>query len=176
MKKLLLLAIVAATFVPCAFALPPATQDSKVNVAVAAEAGLTVPSDATLTSGSLFANYTGNSTFTYYIRTTEIGGTGNIQLKVSADFAPAGGPSVLGSVTSGDTLTYVSAPVSPATAPPLQTASTTTGTAVASFGAAAHSTKTTGNSGNTVAWTLINDPSYAVNTYSATVTWTISAT
>jgi hypothetical protein len=162
--------------VPCAFAQStPVT--SNVNVTVAAEAGLTVPTDANLTStGTLFANYTGSNTFTYYIRTSSgSSGNGNIQLKVSTDFSPANGPSVASSGTTGDTLTYVSAPTSPATAPSTaQTASTSAATTVALFGSNAHSAKG-GNSGNTVNWTLVNDPQYFTGSYAAVITWTISA-
>jgi hypothetical protein len=162
--------------VPCAFAQStPVT--SKVIVNVVAEAGLTVPTDATLTStGTLFANYTGSSTFTYYIRTSSgSSGNGNIQLMVSTDFSPANGPSVANSGSSGDTLTYMSAPTLPATPPTTaQTASTSAATPVASFGPNAHSAKG-GTSGNTVNWTLVNDPQYVTGNYSAVVTWTISA-
>jgi hypothetical protein len=175
MKKLLLLMIVAAMLVPCAFAqLNPVT--STVSVNVLAEAGLTVPTNATLTStGSLFANYTGTNTFTYYVRTSSgTGGGGSITMQVTSDFGP-GGPSVASSAATGDYLTYVSTPVSPATAATTSlTASTTTATTVATFGANAHSAKG-GNAGNTVNWTLINDPMYATGTYTSTVTWTISA-
>ncbi len=172
MKKLALLAVVAALFVPCAFA--QALQTSTVGVTVAAEAGLTVPTNATLTeSGNFFANYTGSSTFTYYVRTSATG-SGNIQLQVTGDFTPANGPSVATSGTTGDLLTYVSSPVAPASAPAAQTASTSVATPVASFVGGAHSAKG-GNSGNAVNWTLVNDPAYATGAYTATVTWTISA-
>jgi hypothetical protein len=176
MKKLLFLAIVAAMFVPCAFAQTQAPT-STVSVNVLAEAGLTVPTNATLTStGSLFANYTGQSTFTYYIRTNTLAsGTGSITLQFTSDFYPTGGPSVAGSANSGDLLTYVSTPVAPAVAPSsAQTSSTSAATSVATFGPNAHSAKG-GNGGNTVNWTLINDPMYATGTYTSTVTWTISA-
>jgi hypothetical protein len=175
MKKLLLLASIATLFVSGAFA-QSTPVSSTVNVNVLAEAGLTVPTNATLTStGSLFANYTGSSTFTYYIRTSAgASGSGNIQLSVSSDFTPANGPSVGSSSTTGDTLTYISAPIAPASAPAAQTASTSTATPVASFGPNAHSLKA-GTTGNSVNWTLVNDPTYATGSYSAIVTWTISA-
>jgi hypothetical protein len=176
MKKILLLTIAAAMFVPCAFAAPAATQTSAVSVTVAAEAGLTVPTDASLTStGSLFANYVGTTTYTYYIRTTGTNGTGTIQVQFTGDFLPTGGPSIASPLTTGDLLTYISTPISPATASvtPL-TASTSSATTVASFGANAHSAKG-GNAGNSVNWTLVNDPMYPTGAYTATATWTISA-
>jgi len=177
MKKLVLLVAIGALFVPCAFAqLGSALQTSKVSVTVAAEAGLTVPTDASLTSlTGLFANYTGNSTFTYYLRTST-GGHGTISLQVTGDFSDGSNnaPSVAKSGGTGDTLTYLSAPTAPATTPGVQTASTSAATSVAVFSGDAHSLKG-GTGGNNVAWTLVNDPAYPTGTYSATITWTISA-
>ena len=94
---------------------------------------------------------------------------------MTTDFSPAGGPSVASPPTAGDTLTYtctVSAPGSACSGS--QTASTTVATPVATFGADAHSAAA-GNSAS-VDWTLTNDPVYKAGTYSATVTFTISAT
>lgn len=176
MKKLLLLGIAIVLFVaPCAFAQTGTTETSTVSVTVAAEAAITVPSNATLTSvGTNFANYTGTTSFLYLIRTTKTGGTGSITLKVTSDFAGTGGPSVGTPPTTGDALTYVPTVSSPGTAAtgPL-TASTSTATSVGTFGAGANSVKA-GNSAS-VAWTLTNDPVYATGTYTATITWTISA-
>lgn len=174
MKKVLLAAVVTALLASSAFS-QTTSPTSQVLVNVAAEAALTVPTDATLTStGTNFADYKGTSTFTYFIRTTQSTGTGSITLKVTSDFSPSGGPSVATPPTSGDALTYVPTVSSPASSATVQTASTSAGTNVASFGAGAHSTKS-GNSGS-VDWTLTNDPVYSTGAYSATVTWTISAT
>ena len=102
------------------------------------------------------------------------GGSGSITLKVTADFGP-GGPSVLSPPTAGDTLAYtctLTAPGTPCSGS--QISSTTAGTAVGTFGADAKSASA-GNGGS-VAWTLTNDPMYSTGTYTATVTFTISAT
>jgi hypothetical protein len=175
MKKLLLLAATAALFVSSAFAQTTAPT-STVSVTVGPEAGLIInTANAVLaTTGGNFADYTGTSNFTYFVRTSATSGTGAITLKVSSDFNGTGGPSVATPPTSGDALTYVPTVASPATAAtgPL-TSSTTAATSVATFGAGAHSVKA-GNGGST-AWTLTNDPAYATGSYSATVTWTISA-
>ena len=57
------------------------------------------------------------------------------------------------------------------------TASTTASTSVATFATDAHSTAGTGSSdAGTVIWTLPNDPIYKTGTYTATATFTISAT
>jgi hypothetical protein len=77
------------------------------------------------------------------------------------------------SPNAGDSLTYTCTVAAPGTAcSGSQTASTTASTPVASFGADAHAT---GNAGS-VAWSLTNDPLYPTGSYSATVTFTISAT
>jgi hypothetical protein len=178
LKKLALFAGVAALFATCAFAQPTAAPTSTLSVNVAAEAGLTIQtSNALLSEGNgPFANFTGSTSYTYYVRSSPTSGSGTITLEVTSDFAPTGGPSVAASGTTGDTLTYSSSATTPATAvTTAQTASTSGTTPVASFGAGAHSLKG-GTGGNAVNWTLVNDPAYAVgNGYTATVTWTISA-
>jgi hypothetical protein len=177
MKKLLLLTTVAALLIaPCAFAqLGATTQTSTVSVTVAAEAALTVPTNATLTStGTNFADYTGTTTFNYFVRTTQIGGTGSVTLQVTSDFSPANGPSVGTPPTAGDTLKYTPTVSAPGSAAAQQTSSTGAATSVGTFGADAHSAKA-GNSGS-VGWVLTNDPVYKTGSYTATVTWTISAT
>jgi len=176
-KKLVLLATLAALLVPCAFAqLGTTAPTSTVSVTVGPEAGLTInTADAPLTTaGTNFSDYTGTTNFTYFIRTTQSGGTGNITLQVTGDFAPSGGPSVANPPSTGDALTYAVTASTPAVkATGTLTSSKAAATAVASFGANARSAKT-GNTGST-AWTLTNDPQYATGSYTATVTWTISA-
>ena len=156
------------------------TGTTTLNVSVAAEAGLTVGSSTSITqTGTNFANYTATSNLTYYVRTTQGSGSGSITLKVTTDFSPAGGPSVGTPPSTGDALTYtctVAAPGNNGTATPCsgsQTASVSSSTAVATFGPDARSSKT-GNSAST-SWTLTNDPAYQTGSYTATVTYTISA-
>ena len=129
-----------------------------------------------LAAGTTFnSNYTGTTSLTYKVRTTKVGGSGAITLKVTTDFGPAGGPSVATPPTAGDTLAYTCTLTSPGTAcSGSQTASTAAGTPVGTFGADAKSASA-GN-GGTVAWTLTNDPQYSTGTYTAIVTFTISAT
>jgi hypothetical protein len=152
------------------------TGTTTVSVAVAAEAALTVNTGtSTLTStGTNFSSYTGSTALTYFIRTTPTSGSGSVTLKVTTDFAPTGGPSVASPPTATDALTYnctVSSPGTACTGP--LTAKTTATTSVATFAADSHSAFA-GNSAS-VAWTLTNDPLYKVATYTATVTFTISA-
>jgi hypothetical protein len=158
-----------------------AQNTTTLSVTVSAEAALTVTTGTTnlTATGTTFNNYTGTTNMTYFIRTTQAGGTGNIKLQVTTDFSPAGGPSVGTPPSAGDALTYsctVANPGNNGTATPCTnptTASTTAQTDVATFGADNRSLKT-GNSAS-VNWTLTNDPKYQTGTYTATVTFTISA-
>jgi hypothetical protein len=154
-------------------------QTTTLSVVVGPEAALTVNTSTTSlsTASTTFGNpFTGTTNLTYMIRTSKTSGTGTISVKITADFAGSGGPSVAAPLSAGDALTFtntVSAPGTAATGSPL-TASTTTATNVATFGAAASSTKA-GNAAS-VAWSLTDDPAYAAGTYTATATFTISAT
>jgi len=158
------------------------TGTTTLSVAVAAEAALTIGGGGTtslISSGSNFSSYGGTTNLTYFIRTTVSGGIGHITSKVTADFSPAGGPSVATPPTAGDALTYTCSASSPGnngTATPCttQTSSTTVTTPVVDFGADARSLL--GGNTASVAWTLTNDPKYKTGSYSATVTFTISAT
>jgi hypothetical protein len=151
---------------------------TNLSVVVGPEAALSVTTGTTTlaNTGTAFAvPYTGSTALTYKIRTTKTGGTGTITLKVTADFAGSGGPSVGTPPTAGDALTYTNTVSSPGTATTgTLTASASASTNVGSFGAGASSTF----AGNTasVAWSLTNDPLYATGTYTATVTFTISST
>ena len=155
-----------------------AQSTTTLSVVVPAEASLTVTTGTTnlATTGTNFTvPYTGTTNFTYQIRTSKTGGHGQITAQVTTDFGPAGGPLVATPPSTGDALTYACTVSLPATAcTGSQTASTTAATTVATFGAAANSTKA-GNSGS-VAWSLTDDPLYATGTYTAVVTFTISAT
>lgn len=151
-----------------------ATGSTQLSVTVGPEAAISVVNSTTLvTTGTTFTNpFTGTTTFTYKVRTSKASGGGNITVKVTSDFTGSGlsGPSV----ANGDALTYSCSVGSSGTPCSSQSASTTSATPVATFGANAHSTLA-GDSGS-VAWSLANDPKYETGTYNATVTFTISAT
>jgi hypothetical protein len=152
-------------------------QTTTLSVAIGPEASLTVntsTSTFTTADSTFSSDYIATTNLTYKIRTTKTTGTGTIQLKVTTDFG-AGGPSVATPPSSGDTLAYVSTVSAPGTAASgSQTASTTALTPIGTFGGGASSLKA-GNSAS-VAWDLTNDPVYGTGTYTATVTFTISAT
>ncbi|HLJ14025.1 MAG TPA: hypothetical protein VKV15_05970 [Bryobacteraceae bacterium] len=178
----LLLFAAALAFITVPANAQSATGTTTLSVTVGAEAGLTVAATSTLTSvGGNFAAFTGSTALTYFVRTTQSTGAGSITAKVTADFTPAGGPSVATPPTTGDALTYTSSGTAPGNngtgavmAFTNVTASTSAQTNVATFGADNRSL-VTGNS-ESVAWTLSNDPKYKTGAYSATVTFTISAT
>lgn len=180
-SALLAIAVAFAAF-PANAQLGSGTGTTTLNVTVGAEAGLTVAATSTLASvGTNFTSFTGSTALTYYIRTSQSTGSGSITAKVTADFTPAGGPSVATPPTAGDALTYTSSGTAPGNngtgavmAFTNVTASTSAQTNVATFGADNRSLFA-GNS-ETVAWTLTNDPKYKTGAYSATVTFTISAT
>jgi len=183
MKKTLLVAVMALLFTTSFAYGQSGTGTTTVSVTVAAEAALTVNTGTTtLTTTGFFAPYAGTTNLTYYIRTTQSTGSGSLALQVTSDFGGAsctGGPCVATPPSAGDALTYtctVSAPGNNGTATPCTgsvTAKTTAQTNVATFGADNRSL-VTGNSGS-VTWALTDDPKYKTGTYTATVTFTISA-
>lgn len=154
-----------------------ATGTTSVSVTIGAEASISISAGGTplTSSGVLFANYTGTTNFTYKVRTGQASGSGSIVLQITTDFGGTGGPKVASPPTAGDTLAYTCSVASSGTGcSSSQTASTTSTTSVATFGADAHSVKA-GDAGS-VAWTLTNDPVYKTGSYTATATFTISAT
>ncbi len=175
-KTMLLAGALALLIQPTARAQFAASGTTSVGVTVYAEAALHVDTASTSlsTTGTLFTNdYAGTTNFTYKVRTTKSGGTGNIQLKVLTDFG-GNGPSVASPPTAGDTLAYTCAVGGAGTAcSGSQTSSTTASTPVVDFGENVRSGKN-GDSGS-VNWTLTNDPAYDTGSYTATVQFTISA-
>jgi len=179
MKKLLTLAAALLMTASLAHAqLGTSTGTTTVSVTVGAEAALTAITGTTaLTStGTNFTNYTGSTTLTYYVRTTQSGGSGSITLKVTSDFSPANGPSVTTPPSTGDKLAYTCTISGAGTGCTSSvTSSTSSSTNVITFGAGAHTVTFPGGDTATTAWTLTNDPKYYTGSYSATVTYTISA-
>ena len=173
MRKLgLMFALLTLALTPAAFAANTTT----VSVTVGAEGALTIPAATTLIGAGSFANYIGSTAFNYMIRTAT---TGSVVLEVTADF-PCGinGPCVHTPPTVGDALTYTctaSGTSTPTACASSMTASTIATSSVLTVGANKYSAASPGDTG-TVNWTLTNDPKYPVGTYSATVTFTISAT
>ena len=154
------------------------TGTTTVSVTVGAEAALNVTNSSTplTSSGTNFTNFTGSTGLTYFIRTSQSSGSGSVTLKVTSDFSPANGPSVTTPPSTGDKLAYTCSVSGTGTAcSSSQTASTGSSTTVITFGVDNHTTTFPGGDTATASWTLTNDPKYKTGSYTATVTFTISA-
>jgi hypothetical protein len=169
------LALCAVVALPVGGATGSATQS--LSASINPIGALTVPASASLSPGTIaFQPFTGNLTLNYELRTTPTGG-GTIGLIVSSDFSPSGGPSI-----ASGALAYSCSGASLGTAcSGTQTVSTTTQTPVLTLPASA----CTGGGGacsnqdpNSVNlnFKLTDDPGYATGTYSAQITFVISAT
>jgi len=137
---------------------------------------LSAPATATLSKGlTSFQPFTATVPVNYQVRTTPTG-SGAITLQVASDFSPTGGPTA-----ASGALSYVCSGANLGTAcSGTQTASTTTSTPVLTVPASA----CTGGGGScssqnpnsmSLTFTLIDSPVYPTGTYSANITFTISA-
>jgi hypothetical protein len=174
MKKILALASVLLLAAPLSFAQGP-VETTTLSLTVGAEASITLAATPAFNSSTTFSTYTTATPYTYSIRTSKSGGTGSIAVSFTSDWSGSGGPSITSPPTTGDYLSFTSSVSGlPATATSGSTNVTalTTGYPVATFGANASAA---GNTGNSVAWSLVNDPKYAQGSYSVTATFTISA-
>ncbi len=175
--RFLLVFLLAALGAVSAFGQPSgfaANGTTNLSVTVGPEAAIKIDTATTnlTTAGTVFADFTGTTNFTYMIRTAP-GGVGHIGLQITADFNGTGGPKVANPPTAGDQLTYNCTAASSGTpCTSGQIAATTASTPVVTFGGDAHSAKA-GDTGS-VLWTLTNDPVYKTGSYSATATLTIS--
>jgi hypothetical protein len=140
------------------------------------------PNSVTLAkTGTAFNNFTGSLTIDYRERTTQSTGGGTITVEATADFTPANGPSIHTPPSTGDALTYTCSGATLGTnCSGTQTVNTTAATNVVTFSAS----ECTGGGGScssaspntvTVNFTLTDDPKYDTGSYSATLTFTISA-
>ncbi|MGD0362184.1 MAG: hypothetical protein ABSC93_15020 [Bryobacteraceae bacterium] len=135
------------------------------------------PASASLiTDSTTFQPFKGSLTLSYKARTSPVGG-GAITLNVSSDFSPSGGPSA-----AAGTLSYTCGGATLGTAcSGSQTASTTVQTPVLTLPASACTGgggACSGQNPNSVnlSFTLTDSPAYATGSYSAKITFTISAT
>jgi len=169
MKRKLMFAMGIAALATATMAFGASTDSgtSDLQVTVGPEASFSVGSGTTtLTAADTkFGGYSGTTSFTYKIRTTQSTGTGSIVVQVTA-FA-AGGPAIAD-------LAYTCTAASGTACASSTGASTSSGTNVVAFGADAHSGDS-GDAGSTV-WSLVDKPSVKTGSYSSTATYTISAT
>jgi hypothetical protein len=169
--------VLALALLPASGRADTGTATQTLSAQVNAIGKLSVPASATVTSaGTTFAGYTGSLTVSYRARTTATSGNASLTVRATADFSPAGGPSI-----AGGQLTYTCSAATLGTAcAGTQTASTTSQTNVATIGSdactGAGGSCSTANP-NTVQTSLAlsNNPTYKTGTYLATLTFTISA-
>lgn len=151
-------------------------QTQTLNIVLSPASSITTPASVRLTeSGTTFGTFTSPSTsIQFNIRNTQASGGGSITLKAT-EFSPTTGPKI----ASGN-LTYVCSAATVGTAcSGTQTLSITTTTPVVNFAASSCTgTGCTGTNPQTVQllFTLANSSQYKTGTYSATLTFTVSAT
>ncbi len=134
-----------------------------------------VPTSLTLSSAGTFASYIGSLSLSSEIRTTA-SGSGSITLQATSDFSPTTGPSI-----SSGLLTYVCSAASYGTAcSGTISASTSSQTSVASFSSLSCTgggSPCSGSDPNTITLQFIvpDKATYKTGSYTATITFTISA-
>jgi hypothetical protein len=180
MKKSLLLTAVGLLLTASLALAQSATGTTTVSVNIGAEAAISITTGTTslTNTGTVFNNFTGTTNFTYKIRTTKSGGTGTITLLFGGPLTDAASDTI--ALSNLSYVCTIAAPASGSASTTLcsggVTASSSSATNAGSFGADTHSADT-GTSGNSLSWTLTDNPSYKTgNNYQATGTFTISAT
>lgn len=154
-----------------------ATANQTLNAAFSPIAKLSVPSVLTVTPGSQkFSGFTATLPISYRVRTTPTG-SGTLTVRVTSDFSPADGPSA-----ASGALTYTCGGATIGTScSGTQTASPSSQTPVLTLPASA----CTGGGGScsspnpnsvNVTFTLTDNPGYSTGSYSAGLTFVISAT
>jgi hypothetical protein len=141
---------------------------------------ITSPLPLTKTS-STFNSFSGTLILSYRARTSQGAGQGSITLKATSDFAPSGGPSIARPPNPADQFTYTCSGATLGIAcSGVQQVRTTAATPVVMFGCSACTgggapcSAVDPNTAN-VTFFLPDDPAYKTGSYSATLTWTISA-
>jgi len=159
------------------------TVTQTLNVTVVPLGGLFMQSTplVLIKSANSVSGYTGTITLSYRARTRLGTGQGTITVKATSDFTPTGGPSIANPPSSTDKFIYTcSGATLGVSCSGIQVVSTTAATNVVSLGASACTgggapcSTANPNSAN-VTFILPDDPKYKTGSYSATLTWTISA-
>ena len=164
-------------------AIPPAHSDvanlmQTLNAQLEAAGKVSAPASINLIpTGTVFSPYGGSLTLLYRVRTSPNGTGGNITVQATSDFAPTGGPTVpsgglsytcsaatLGTACSGSQVVGMGGQTNVATIPQ----GTCTGGGAPCSSADPNSVQ--------LDFLLQNDPGYSTGSYSAQVTFTISAT
>lgn len=157
------------------------TQTMDLNL-LAAGLLYSVPSSVTLSHvGTTFSAFTGVASLNYRARTTASSGSGTITVKASTDFPCAsGGPCIATPPSAGDALTYTCTGATLGancsghlTVSAAATNVITIGAGVCT-GAGSPCNNASPNTVN-VNFSLTDDPKYKTGSFSAVLTWTISA-
>ncbi len=143
-----------------------------------------IPASVSLAhTGTTFSAFTGAVTLDYRARTTPSTGSGTITVKATTDFTcSSGGPCIATPPSTGDALKYTCSGATLGTnCSGTQTVSTTSATTVVTIPAgvctgAGSPCNNAATNTVSVSFTLTDDPKYKTGSYSATLTWTISAT
>ncbi len=143
-----------------------------------------VPASVSLAhTGTTFSAFAGAVTLDYRARTTASTGSGTITVKATTDFTcSSGGPCIGTPPSTGDALTYTCSGATLGTVcSGTQTVSTKTATTVITIpaGVCTGAGSPCGNAATnsvSISFKLTDDPKYKTGSYSATLTWTISAT
>jgi len=183
MRLLLIVAWGTLLLAPIRLQATTLTTTQTLTAVISPEGGLfSFSNSVTLANaGSTLSSFAGTLSIQYRERTTQSTGGGSITVKATADFTPSGGPSVASPPSTGDALTYTcSAATLGSNCSGTQTVSTASSTSVVGFSAS----ECTGGGGScssaspntvTLSFTLTDDPKYHTGAYSATLTFTISA-
>jgi hypothetical protein len=125
-------------------------------------------------------NFAGTMILNYRARTSQEGG-GTVTVQATSDFVPSGGPSISAPPSPGDAFSYTCGGATLGVAcSGIQIVNTSSATRVLSIGASACTgggqpcSASDPNSAN-VTFFLTDDPKYKTGSYTATLTWTISA-
>lgn len=173
LKLFLVVAACSLLLVSTANAQSTATASTNLTVAIGAEAALTADASTALTNDNMFGNFGGVTNLTYKIRTKSTG-SGSLTVKV-AEFSPTGGPSLSAPIDPADKLSLTPAVAggfgTPGAAVP--TVAKDTSYPVVSLTGGQKSPRV--GAGASVTWTLADNPQYAPASYTAVVTFTLSA-
>lgn len=161
---------------PTAHSATATINTQSLGAAIAANAKLSVPASMSFAhTGTVFNAFTGTLVVSYRARSTATGAGGTITVQASANFSPAGGPSV-----SSNTLTYTCSGATLGTAcSGTQTVSLASATNILTIPRSACTGASCGNAAtNTVNanFSLVDDPAYTSGTYSSSLLFTISST
>lgn len=179
--KFSIIAIVLALPAMLSAAIATTTQTLQANISPEGAFSTSSYNFSLAKTGTIFTGFSGVVTVLYRARTGSSVSTAGITLKASADFAPAGGPSISTPPSTGDTFSYTcSTPTLGIGCSGTQAVSTTSARPVVTFpasactGAGAPCNNADPNS-VTLNFSLTDDPKYKTGSYTTTLQFTISS-